>query len=289
MSNLTKNAGLLFYREYYNQGDLAPGRLEAFVETGKLLVFIDKDKTKREPKDKQFFVEASQELINLQWGPQMNQHFTTGQQQFTLKTIYPGLLIGTGYSHQTGSTGEFKSGFYFDYTTGLPVIPGSSVKGVLRSVFPGRDKSENGVVKTMKTKFIRSLLKSVGGPELTDDKDIITLEKAIFEGLDEKDHPLPMHRHDVFHDAFICNADREHKILEEDFITPHGENPLKNPTPVRFLKIRGGVSFQFCFDLKDTEINGRTVTAAQKKELFLRILKKTGIGAKTNTGYGHFE
>ncbi|MEZ4966913.1 MAG: RAMP superfamily CRISPR-associated protein [Saprospiraceae bacterium] len=57
------------------------------------------------------------------------------EHSFRLKTTYPGLLIGSGYQHETGAEGELKLGFFFDHTSGLPVIPGSSVKGVLRSVF----------------------------------------------------------------------------------------------------------------------------------------------------------
>lgn len=58
---------------------------------------------------------------------------------FSLETAYPGLLIGTGYNHEIAAKGATKIGFYFDHTTGLPTIPGSSIKGVLRSIFPGQD------------------------------------------------------------------------------------------------------------------------------------------------------
>ena len=51
---------------------------------------------------------------------------------------YPGLLIGTGYSHTTGlSTEEIKTGFSFDYVSGLPYIPATSVKGTLKHAFCG--------------------------------------------------------------------------------------------------------------------------------------------------------
>ena len=52
-------------------------------------------------------------------------------QHFDLVTTYPGLLIGSGYSHEVHGKDGLKLGFYFDHTTGLPIIPGSSVKGVL--------------------------------------------------------------------------------------------------------------------------------------------------------------
>ena len=59
-----------------------------------------------------------------------------------LQTTYPGLLTGTGMSHQTGSKGESKLGFAFDPCTGLPYLPGSSVKGMLRSSFPQKVNSQ---------------------------------------------------------------------------------------------------------------------------------------------------
>ena len=65
------------------------------------------------------------------------------QEHFCLKTVYPGLLIGIGNTHEAGTRiggedaegAEIKLGFTLDYVTGLPVIPGSTVKGVLRCAF----------------------------------------------------------------------------------------------------------------------------------------------------------
>ena len=69
---------------------------------------------------------------------------------FSLKVCYPGLVTGVGMNHQTGdkdvSVSEYKLGFYFDYTTGMPAIPGASVKGALRDMFPGvlvKDRSDS--------------------------------------------------------------------------------------------------------------------------------------------------
>ena len=61
-------------------------------------------------------------------------------QSFTLKTEYPGLLIGAGYPHDAKLDEAIKCGFTFDYVTGIPYIPGSSLKGMLRSFFPGNQK-----------------------------------------------------------------------------------------------------------------------------------------------------
>ena len=63
---------------------------------------------------------------------------------------------------------------------------------------------------------------------------------------------------------------------------------MKNPTPLKLLKVRPLVRFLFRFRLGDSVIKavGVTVTADQKKELFKRILSDLGVGAKTNVGFG---
>lgn len=55
--------------------------------------------------------------------------------KFELQTVYPGLLIGIGIAHGFNGKGEAALGLCLDYVTGMPYIPGSSVKGVLRSAF----------------------------------------------------------------------------------------------------------------------------------------------------------
>ena len=53
-----------------------------------------------------------------------------GIRTFKMKTTYPGVLIGTGNSHSAGAKGEMELGFTFDYVTGVPYLPGSSLKGL---------------------------------------------------------------------------------------------------------------------------------------------------------------
>jgi CRISPR-associated protein Cmr6 len=175
-----------------------------------------------------------------------------GKDNFELITLYPGLLIGSGYNHELHIKNEFQLGFQFDYTSGLPVIPASSIKGLLKSSFKHQD-------------YIKELLNK-------NDIDIKELEKEIFEG------------QDVFFDAFISKGDKDNKILADDYITPHKDNPLKNPTPLRFLKVRPEVTFKFSFHLK----NG-IIDCDKKCELFKRIILDLGLGAKTNVGYGQFK
>ncbi len=196
-------------------------------------------------------------------------------QSFSLRTIYPGLLIGSGLSHGIKSKEDIKIGFVFDHTTGLPYIPGSSIKGVLETMFPkGMDDKYKG-----KMEYIRGILKDVLEGADVEDKEVNSLTKRIFS--DSGDGV-------VFMDAFPkCDEDKgEHKFLGDDFITPH-KNPFKSPIPIRFLKVREGVTFDFYFKFPN-RLSCRFDNEVLLK-LFKRIILDIGLGAKTNVGYGRFE
>jgi len=222
-------------------------------------------------------------------------------QSFMLETTYPGLLIGSGYAHEMGVTGELKLGFFFDHTTGMPIVPGSSVKGVLRSVFPSLlkvDRNQHPIKRNAgnRLKYIRELIDNLSFDKTFSEEikklknaDIEQLEQEIFEGQRKNENgeykPISIYERDIFFDAIIVKSNnRENKFLASDYITPHGNNPLKNPTPLQFLKILPQVVFRFQFDLKDG-----VISAKAKKAFFQKILEDQGIGAKTNVGYGQFK
>ncbi|WP_242401600.1 type III-B CRISPR module RAMP protein Cmr6 [Porphyromonas macacae] len=146
---------------------------------------------------------------------------------------------------------------YFDYTSGLPVIPGSSIKGMLRSAIEEWDflanyEHNNGVTR-----------------EEIIDKVFVGKEYSIYD-------------RDIFFDAIPIKVDN--KLFGEDYITPHSK-PLKNPNPIRFLRVNPGVTYQFRFILKD---HGEKLTVDFKTKLFKAIICDFGLGAKTNVGYGQF-
>ncbi len=177
-----------------------------------------------------------------------------------LKTTYPGLIIGSGSPHECGIKGEFKLSLSFEYTTGLPYIPASSVKGLLRSIFP----NEKDRYKSEKEEILLEYFKEKGCK-----KSIKDLEKELFDSNGKN----------IFFDAYIKSEDR--LFLDEDYITPHGDNLLKNPTPLRFLKIRPDTTIIFQFKIEDD-------MKSFVKDFFENILLDFGIGAKTNVGYGQF-
>ncbi len=237
-----KNLGWLYYKEMYAKGN-------------------DNDHIKKSFEDL-LKVNAKDESLEL-------------LQSFTLKTTYPGLIIGSGYTHGISNDEDSKMGFYFDFTSGLPTLPGSSIKGVLRSLFGYGKKA---FYKEQKHTFIRTLLKK-------EELDVEKFAEEIFDGARDN-KPISIYERDKFYEARILNTSGG--ILQEDYITPHKE-ALKNPVPLKIIKVRGGITFEFSFELHDSNIDGVEVSADEKLTLFFELLQYHGMGAKTNVGYGQFE
>lgn len=238
----------------------------------------------------------------------------TNIEEFKLKTNYPGLIIGAGYSHDIKQIEAFKLGLEFDYTTGFPVINGSSIKGVLRSMFYNENDEEN--LKNSKKEYIQGILNDKKkfnckidlGKDFKKFKDITY---AIFEGKkinhNNQEILMPIFERDIFFQAFInkyetLKAMKNSKckeVLGEDYITPHGgkKGKLKNPIPIKFLKVMPNVVWNFRFALNDTVLNYSgsngniefKLTKKDKLELFKSIILDRGVGAKTNVGYSNFE
>lgn len=172
-----------------------------------------------------------------------------------LKTIYPGLITGSGLPHQTGSKGEFKLGFQFDYTTGLPYIPGSSIKGTLRSMFPFSLKDKGSTKRILpeyrkeRMEYIRDLIIEVTNINEISDTEIQALEYAIFTNSTPsgKTIEFSLEEKDVFYDAFV--QIQRWSNVKRYYVTPHGENPLKDPKPILFLKIRHDVTIKLLFQI----------------------------------------
>ena len=177
-----------------------------------------------------------------------------GNSCLDLKLLPPGLLVGVGYPHEiNGIKGGFKFGLSLDYTTGIPYIPGSSIKGVIKDFFGGEKPEKDKYIKSKK-EWIKSIIGEF---------DFDELRRELFEK-------------DIFFDAFIIANNEE--IFDEDFITPH-KKLTKNPVPLRILKIKPYVKFRFCFEFFENR---------EKKEKLIKEILKRGVGAKTSFGFGRF-
>ena len=220
--------------------------------------------------------------------------------RFLMKTSYPGLLVGTGYAHEVekGADDCVKLGFSFDYVTGQPYIPGSSVKGMLKSCF---EESDDG--KAPAVEVLQGVLTTDAETSEESQKELEKSIKDVLPGLkknifgDQKSDGK-----DIFFDAVLrCgsrisdpNGREKGNVMALDYITPHGKDPTKpngrdetkSPTPLMMVKVRPGVIFEFRFQLHDFKAEGLMVTADQKKALFQILIELFGVGAKTNVGYG---
>lgn len=266
------NMGWYFTRRYYRDIRLSPDPLkieytdvngkkkERQIGNEQEVNFRKYNRSLFQTSLKKEWVESNMEMIKA----------LGGGEAFRLATTYPGLMIGTGLHHGTsGLKNDLKMGFQFDYTTGLPYIPGSSLKGVLRSMFP--KTVEDG----KRCKYVRSKL-PVALKSLTD-TGIVALGEDIFE-----------QGKDIFFDALIVDSKApDCHILGEDYITPH-RDVLKNPIPLQIIKVLPCVVFAFSFCLQESKIECKQVAVADKIRLFHDILLDVGVGAKTNTGYGQF-
>lgn len=227
---------------------------------------------------------------------------------FNLLVQNPGLIIGSGIPHGAGFKGEIKMGFHFDFTTGLPVLPGSSVKGVLRSLWPSglgkaasseRDADRRAALREKagwSVEFLQQRLKKIEEGKDWTEPQVKALEKWLFGSYDPEDKPGHMSGRTHFHDAMPINAVRvvnqvtgkyTDQYLGLDFITPHKEL-LKDPVPIQILKVLPKVEYRFQFKLHDYEADGHSLNAMQIRELFKELIQLVGVGAKTNVGYGHF-
>ena len=249
----SKNLHYLYYVEYFTD-----------------IEFTDPKKTKNAKK----LSERNEELCRFYNRAMPLLHETIAPQRFSLTTVYPGLLVGTGTLHGFGAEGEAALGLTFDYVTGGVYIPSSSVKGKLRSAFTHPE-------------YIRMLLLNLK-IENAETFEIVDLETSIFgPSLKDPTTVIAPSARDCFFDA-VCTSNG--KVLGMDNLTPHRQNPelleLAAPNPLTMLKIRPDVEFCFQFRLTDYQKGACILTAEQKKELFMRILMDLGIGAKTNVGYG---
>lgn len=255
--NPKPNIGWLFYKEYFsnlNEKDY------------KLMLLSKEEKEQRKHEIKDLELKVNENVLNIikQSFNQLNIE-ELGNSSFSLKTTYPGLLIGSGNNHELPDTkGQAILGFHFDYTRGIPEIAGSSIKGVLRSAFEYEG-------------YIKELLEK----QKINIENIKDLEIEIF-GQENKSNEVKQGK-DIFFDASITKGTPNKKILADDFITSHKE-AIKNPIPLRFIKVPSEVTFKFQFLLQDGIIKKE-----EKSELFKNIILDFGLGAKTNVGYGKFQ
>lgn len=267
----SKNMNYIYYSEYFD--DLEPS--STAHQKLELPEIDDRNKKIRSFKydNSAESLKSVKELKNL-----------PGYTEISATVLYPGLLIGTGMPHDLkGVEGAIYNGFSLDPVSGLPFIPGSSLKGMLRSCFP--DKESHVKYSEKREEYIRNIIRKKCYKE---NVDVNELRQNIFDN------------NDVFIGAFPVTDKSSKELLDTDFITPHTADwyskydPMKrykNPVPITILKVRGGVEFTFAFILHDMidESGNLVLGADNKKILFENLLRDFGIGAKTDVGFGKLD
>ncbi len=291
------NLGYLFYYKYFRNERLGPIDWKDLEKKSKGSENDKKDVTQVfQAKNRELTRHALRQFHSpvLPW---LSEKPEDGQ-VFYLTTTGQGLLVGSGYTHETRLLNEFKLGFYFDHSSGLPIIPGSSVKGALRSPFilaPGFvieiwDNMRRDALEKAPQEHLDETLKA--WPRL-DAAGLEEVEMEIFgarprqQGTEENGRK----GRDIFYEAVpvSVSGSSEGLLLGNDYITPHinrknrALDAVTDPTPLQFLKVLPGVCFRFQFELTDGILR-----KGQKLELFRQIISQLGVGAKTNTNYGHF-
>lgn len=289
--NCQGNLGLLYTRRYYSDVNEKVLRAEVIRIEGK-------NKTEKTDHQTLYYDSRNKNIIRQAKQIMPYKLDIPTSDSFELTTTYPGLITGTGIIHSAGHKGEAILGLMLDHTTGLPYLPGPSIKGLLRSAFPMRctgnlsdmpsqsvGNQRRDVAQNERRQYIKHLLLDI--KDTLTDIDIDDLELDIFGGSDNSD--THVQGGDVFFDAFPVKAG-SHGLLGLDFITPHPDE-FRNPIPIQFMRIEPDVTFRFLFHLNDYKNKEGKVLMEKdvKLKLFKKILLDLGVGAKTNVGYGQLK
>jgi len=213
------------------------------------------------------------------------------RQRAALKTVYDkgGLCLeitarlATPYLSGLGGCHPTETGFILDRNTGLPYIPASSIKGVLRLAH----------ALNLAEQFPERVKPCADGFEIPDTEESM---RKYFGDTDTK-KPDAARGQLVFLDAFPAGI----PTIKRDIMNPHfgsyykGEKPpveTENPIPVTFMAVQEGINFKFRVYVQpladgapvDNTFgeNDRAVIIA----MFRRAGEELGVGAKTSVGYG---
>ena len=192
------------------------------------------------------------------------------------------LITGIGQTHPN------EVGMVFDHTMGIPYIPASSVKGIVRfahmlelikngnlSDYTDSDKDGEYIIESNLKTLIPGIF---GGDEDTIDNRKKKTEKlkgkVIF--LDAYPNNVPDLHVDIMNPHYgQYYSDDENKIPPADYL---------DPTPIKFLTVKPGTVFEFrALAPKESDFIETVKTA------FQNALEDEGVGAKTAVGYGRFK
>lgn len=191
--------------------------------------------------------------------------------------------LATPYVSGLGGNHPSETGFILDRNTGLPYIPASGIKGVLRLA------------------HALNLAKPDMQPNRDGDYEISDREPTLRKYFGDTDTAFKdaVRGQLVFLDAFPLTV----PTMKKDIMNPHfagyykGDNPpleTESPIPVMFMSVKEGVEFRFRIFAAPLAEGCEVDTAFGDEDkraiiaMFSRATEELGFGAKTAVGYGRF-
>jgi len=219
------------------------------------------------PEDYQLFFKRWSDLL----------HSAEGPDPVELELQTP-LLIGSG----NGSAAEV--GLTLHRTWGVPVIPGSALKGVARHYLEAQLRSQEQD---------RSRAEDSEGlkTELAGDQTEILIQA--FGSADSPDSPAKQGLVCFMDALYVPSSGPGKKPYRIDVLTPHQRryyeqhgkhwpNDYDEPNPVNFISVAPGVRFLVA-------VVGAQPLAQTAFDYLLEVLERWGVGAKRAQGYGLLE
>ena len=184
------------------------------------------------------------------------------------------LITGLGQTHPS------ETGMVLDRNMGIPYIPSSSIKGIVRFAYIlSVIFNDDGTIKDeFKDKEKIENLGNYGVSDIFGGDKILEGESKSFKGgvifLDAYPLTVPELKVDIMNPHYReYYMDDNNKIPPADYLSP---------VPIKFLTVKRGTEFMFRFVAKENVVD-ITLDALKK------AITQEGVGAKTALGYGLFE
>ena len=187
---------------------------------------------------------------------------------FDAKTAQP-LIIGLG------EPSPYETGITLDFLTGLPIVPGSALKGIARRAAIMKLSGKTDVLPY--------------GEEFEELAKVYDQHEQIVEIFGTQDQKGKV----IFMDAYPIEW--PNRLFRVDIMNPHygpyyrnpsKENPPADwyePKPIPYLTVNTNVTYRFILASRDSDLLGKA------KEWLKFALESIGVGAKGNQGYGVFQ
>jgi CRISPR type III-B/RAMP module RAMP protein Cmr6 len=192
------------------------------------------------------------------------------------------LVIGMGHAS------VYETGITLHPVYGLPYLPASSLKGVVRRRYIEEHYGDDEAAALGDQDFC-DLFGCTGTTRITVDEETKDVDSYYRKDGNTGDRRGGL----IFFDAFPTKAPR----IEIDIVNPH-YNPyyekalppadIYNPVPVNFLTVAPGVRFELAFAIDATYLGERSYDVAPIRQLLIDTLTEDGMGGKTTVGYGRF-